>query len=560
MDRNKIIIKNGIVYDPLNKIEGEKKDILIESGQIVQKFSTTKDIKEIDANGKIVIPSAIDIHTHIASQQVNWARLLGSNIDKFKEVWKGLRLKNIAKDYISMGYTFILEANVFPSLAKQTIFNFQQIPVLDKAMLLNISNLWPLELEFQRGKIKDMAVFLSDLLSKTYGFGFKVYNPFECETWDFKELREDLTKQGRLYNFSALDVYENVVKCVESLGLPHSTHAHIEGYENKIGKKNLFTVLEKIRSLNLAPNQQTNSNIKRNQIFHIAHANSYAYDGNNESLINFLNNNQNFSVDLSFIGFNKINPIITSDRRLINSMLTLDAIDNQYKLISSAVEFEGDSFVSMRTLDKSNNQDCILWANALDLALNVKNKYQVCFSLNFPNYANLMDIPEIATWLTSKEARDNYMEGMNKEFLKDSILKSDDKVLNFTEFLQLTRVSPAMCLGLGSIKGNIGLGADADINVLNLNIKETDLSKDFRKFKKELSNIEYVIKSGEIVKKQDKFNLKPQGSIFWANGKADTEGKDLIISKKEEFYRKYSSMFYDSYQVSVDKNLLRKID
>jgi len=560
MDRNKILIKNGIVYDPLNKIEGEKKDILVESGQIVDKFTNSKDIKEIDATGKTIIPSAIDIHTHVASQQVNWARLLGSNIDKFKEVWKGLRLKNIAKDYISMGYTFILEANVFPSLAKQTIFNFQQIPVLDKAMLLNVSNLWPLELEFQRGKIKDMAVFLSDLLSKTYGFGFKVYNPFECETWDFKELREDLTKQGRLYNFSALDVYENVVKCVESLGLPHSTHAHIEGYENKIGKKNLFTVLEKIKSLNLAPNQQTNSNVKRNQIFHIAHANSYAYDGNNETLINFLNNNQNFSVDLSFIGFNKINPIITSDRRLINSMLTLDAIDNQYKLISSAVEFEGDSFVSMRTLDKSSNQDCILWANALDLALNVKNKYQVCFSLNFPNYANLMDIPEIATWLTSKEARDNYMEGMNKEFLKDSILKSDDKILNFTEFLQLTRVSPAMCLGLGSIKGNIGLGADADINILNLNIKETDLTKDFGKFKKELSNIEYVIKSGEIVKKQDKFNLKPQGSIFWANGKADTEGKDLIMSKKEEFYRKYSSMFYDSYQVSVDKNLLRKIN
>jgi len=560
MDRNKIILKNGIVYDPLNNIEGEKKDILIESGQIVQKFSTTKDIKEIDANGKTVIPSAIDIHTHVASQQVNWARLLGSNIDKFKEVWKGLRLKNIAKDYISMGYTFILEANVFPSLAKQTIFNFQQIPVLDKAMLLNISNLWPLELEFQRGKIKDMAVFLSDLLSKTYGFGFKVYNPFECETWDFKELREDLTKQGRLYNFSALDVYESVVKCVESLGMPHSAHVHIEGYENEVGKKNLFKVLEKIRSLNLEPNQKTNSKIKRHQILHLAHANAYSFDGNNETLINFLNNNQKYSVDLSFLGFNKINPIITSDRRLINSMLTLDAIDNQYKLISSAVEFEGDSFVSMRTLDKSKYQDCILWANALDLALNVKNKYQVCFSLNFPNYANLTDIPEIATWLTSKEARDTYMEGMNKEFLKDSILKSDDKVLNFTEFLQLTRVSPAICLGFGGIKGNIGQGADADINVLNLNIKETDLSKDFGKFKKELSNIEYVIKSGEIVKKQDKFNLNPQGSIFWANGKADSEGKDLIMSKKEEFYRKYSSMFYDSFQVSVDKNLLRKID
>ncbi|GAH05634.1 unnamed protein product, partial [marine sediment metagenome] len=159
-----------------------------------------------------------------------------------------------------------------------------------------------------------MAVFLSDLLSKTYGFGFKVYNPFECETWDFKELREDLTIQGRLYNFSALDVYESVVKCVESLGMPHSAHVHIEGYENEVGKENLFKVLEKIKSLNLEPNQKTNSKIKRHQILHLAHANAYSFDGNNETLINFLNNNQNYSVDLAFIGFNKINPIITSDR------------------------------------------------------------------------------------------------------------------------------------------------------------------------------------------------------------------------------------------------------
>ena len=64
------------------------------------------------------------------------------------------------------------------------------MPVLDKAMLLNVSNLWPLELEFQSGKIDDMAVFLSDLLLKTYGFGFKIYNPFENETWNLKELRE----------------------------------------------------------------------------------------------------------------------------------------------------------------------------------------------------------------------------------------------------------------------------------------------------------------------------------------------------------------------------------
>ncbi|MFX1481165.1 MAG: formylmethanofuran dehydrogenase subunit A, partial [Promethearchaeota archaeon] len=107
---NRLIIKNGLVYDPINNIEAEKKDILVESGKIVEKFGSNKDIKEIDATGKTVIPAATDIHTHIASQQVNWVRLLGSNNKTFNETWQGLTLKNIAKDYISMGYTFILEA------------------------------------------------------------------------------------------------------------------------------------------------------------------------------------------------------------------------------------------------------------------------------------------------------------------------------------------------------------------------------------------------------------------------------------------------------------------
>ena len=560
MKINRLIIRNGSIYDPINNIEGEKNDILVESGKIVDKFTSNKDVKEIDATGKTVIPSAIDIHTHVASQQVNWVRLLGSNNDKFNEVWQGLTLKNIAKDYISMGYTFILEANVFPSLAKQTIFNFQQLPVLDKAMLLNISNFWPLELEFQRDKTKEMAVFLSDLLSKTYGFGFKVYNPFECEVWNLKEMREDLSKQGRLYNFSALDVYKNIVKCVESMGLPHSAHAHIEGYENAIGNKNLFDVLEIINSLGLEPSQKSNLDIKREQILHIAHANSYATDGNNKQLIDFINHNKKFTLDLSFIGFDEINPLITSDRRLINSKLTMGAIDDPYKLISSAIEFEGDSFATMRKFNKGNYHHCTLWANAIDLALNIKNKLQVSFSLNFPNYAKITDIPEILTWLVSQQARLDFMEGMNDKFRNESELRSNNKELNFTEIVSITRVSPAKSLGMGSIKGNLSIGADGDINVLDLNLEKTDITKDFNQFNRAFSNIEYVIKSGEIVKKQDTIDFSLKGSIFWSEGKAKVENEDLIMSKKKDFYQKYSSLFYDSYKTTVEEKFLRKID
>ena len=101
-----------------------------------------------------------------------------------------------------------------------------------------------------------------------------------------------------------LDVYEKLTRFVEHLGLPHSIHAHIEGYESQISKENLLATLSKVKSLGLKPNPKTDFEIKRSQIFHLAHGSSYNIDGNNSELIKFYNENQDFDMDLGFIGFN----------------------------------------------------------------------------------------------------------------------------------------------------------------------------------------------------------------------------------------------------------------
>ena len=551
----KLLVKNGFVFDPINNIEGETKDILIENGKIVEKFTNKNDLKEIDAKGKTVVPSAVDPHTHIASQQVNWARLLGSENKDFQDMWKGLTLENIAKSYISNGYTFILEANVFPSLSKQTIFDLKRLPVLDKAFLLNTSNLWALELEFQRGKVENGAVFLSDLLNKVKGFGFKAYNPFEAEYWNWKKVRNSLTEKGRLFNFIPMDVYENLTKFVESLGLPHSIHAHIEGYESTLSKENLVLILNKIKSLGLKSNTNNSLEIKRSQIFHLAHASAYNSDGDNSELIKFFKENHDFDMDLGFIGFDELNPLITSDRHLVNNLLNSE---NAYKLIRSSVESEGDSFVTLRKFSKKDKGHCVLWANAIDLALNI-TPWQMQFSVNYPNYANITKVPEIASWLVSNKARESFMKNMDTSFLKDNSLVSNDNVLSFNDFVILTRSSPAKSLGIGSIKGNLGLGADGDLNVLNLNLNNVDVLKDVETLKKALENIEFVIKSGEIIKNQEKFNMNGSGKIFWASGKAEKDDSKLVLTKKKEFYQKYYSIFYDSYDTTIDNNILRKI-
>jgi dihydroorotase len=62
----KILVKNGLVVDPVNKIE-EVMDVLIEGAMIA---GVSKDIKTgadtvIDAKGKIIMPGLVDMHVHL---------------------------------------------------------------------------------------------------------------------------------------------------------------------------------------------------------------------------------------------------------------------------------------------------------------------------------------------------------------------------------------------------------------------------------------------------------------------------------------------------------------
>ena len=56
-------------------------------------------------------------------------------------------------------------------------------------------------------------------------------------------------------------------------------------------------------------------------------------------------------------------------------------------------------------------------------------------------------------------------------------------------------------------EGNLASGSDADLNILDINVNEIDLSEDYKSLSNTLSNIEYVIKAAKIVKNREMFNL-----------------------------------------------------
>ena len=63
-NENKILIKNGRIIDPANKVD-KIADLLI-AGESVEKIGSITDTcdRVIDATGKIVAPGLIDMHVH----------------------------------------------------------------------------------------------------------------------------------------------------------------------------------------------------------------------------------------------------------------------------------------------------------------------------------------------------------------------------------------------------------------------------------------------------------------------------------------------------------------
>ena len=66
-------IINGEVYDPINGINGEVRDLCICDGRIV---SEVEGGRTIDATGLVVFPGGVDVHTHVAGAALNFARAM----------------------------------------------------------------------------------------------------------------------------------------------------------------------------------------------------------------------------------------------------------------------------------------------------------------------------------------------------------------------------------------------------------------------------------------------------------------------------------------------------
>ena len=122
----KFKIINGKIFDPTQKLNGEKGDIFVDNGVIsFPDKSQIRDYKNCyNAEGLIVMAGAIDIHSHIAGGNVNNARLLTPEIHSNflehnlnrKKLLPGFNSRWTSEGtgyrYAEMGYTTVIEPAV----------------------------------------------------------------------------------------------------------------------------------------------------------------------------------------------------------------------------------------------------------------------------------------------------------------------------------------------------------------------------------------------------------------------------------------------------------------
>jgi formylmethanofuran dehydrogenase subunit A len=251
-----LLIKNGIVFDPINGIDGEKMDIAIRNGKIVETVNEL-NAKVIDATGLTVMPGGVDIHSHIAGGEVNTGRLLRPE-DHVKDVECKTAITRSGVGYSipstfttgyrysRMGYTTVMNPSMAPLGAKHTHEELNDIPMLDKATYPLIGDWWFVLEYLKRGDIEGCARHVAWMMNTTKGYAIKIVNPGGLESWGFGRNVHSIDDPVPNFCITPREIVRGLAKVNKMLNLPHTIHLHT----NNLGLPgNYITTLETMKAL-----------------------------------------------------------------------------------------------------------------------------------------------------------------------------------------------------------------------------------------------------------------------------------------------------------------------
>ncbi len=524
-------------------------DIIISNGKIVKKVSERK-AAVIDASGMMVMPGGVDIHSHIAGAEVNTGRLLRPE-DHFKDVEAKTALTRSGVGYsvpstfttgyryARMGYTTTMNPSMPPLEARHTHEELDDTPMLDKATYPLLGDWW-FVLEYLRdGEIKECADHVAWMLKATKGYAIKIVNPGGLEAWGFGRNVKSINDQVPNFGVTPRDIIRGLCKVNKLLNLPHTIHVHT----NNLGiPGNYVTTLETMECVeDLATDNKP--------IIHITHCQFSAFKGSDwrtfksgaEEIANYVNKHSHVTLDMGQVVFTDTTTM-TADGPFQFGLYQLTG----NKWVNHDVETETSSGIVPFRYKRKSAVHATQWSIGLELALLIKDPWRIYLTTDHPNAGPFTAYPRIIAWLMSRKARDKTMRRISRRARRNSLLPSIDREYGLNEIATVTRAGQAKALGL-AWKGHLGVGADADVSVYNVNSEQVDPAKRYKAVRRAFQNTAYTVKGGEVVAKDGKIVKPVSGKTFWVN--ANFSSPFEVTEDMKRRFREYWTVEYDNYQI-----------
>ena len=526
-------IVNGRIYDPINDIDGEVRDICVRDGKIVAKVAS--DATTINAHGMVIMPGGIDIHCHIAGPKVNLSRKLQPE-DHRLDVQEGNDILRSGTGgispstfvtgyrYAALGYTTAMDAAVAPIAARHVLEEFDDTPIIDKGFYVLLGNNIFLYQLLKEKRYKDFKNAIAWWVNATKAYAVKLVAPGGDEMWKGSKNKTvtDVDKKVAHSDLTPLQIVSKFAEAVDDLGLPHPPHIHC----NNLGHSGNYRTT--IQTMDATEGRRA----------HIAHIQFHSYGGEvnknpksaAEKIINYLAEHPNITADVGQVMFGKA-AATSADAPLAWMLRHVKS----NKWVNADTECESGCGIIPFTYQQHVYTHAMQWAIGLELFLMSKDPWQLMLSTDHPNGGSFMQYPRLIRLLMDSAFRQEEIKRVNQKAVFNTTLPSITREYTMQEIAIITRAAPARALGLEDKKGHLGVGADADITIYT---EDEDREKMFNAPR-------YVIKDGHLIIKDYDFVQDYKGRLFHIEPEYDS----AIESAIEPFFESYYSIRFRNYAV-----------
>jgi len=364
-------------------------------------------------------------------------------------------------------------------------------------------------------------------------------NPGGLEAWGFGNNVRDLYDSVPHFNITPEEIIRGLCKVNKLLNMPHTIHVHT----NNLGKPgNYLTALDTMKCVeNLAGEERP--------VIHITHCQFCAFKGSDwntlksgaEEIAKYVNNHSHVTLDMGQVIFTDTTTM-TADGPFQYILYQLSG----NKWVNHDVETETSAGIVPFRYKRKSFVHATQWSIGLELALLVQDPWRIYLTTDHPNGGPFTSYPKIISWLMSQVAREKMLRKINKRARRISLLPSIEREYTFYELATITRAGQARALGLEQ-KGHLGLGADADIAIYNINPELVDASKKYKRVRDAFQKAAFTIKGGEIVVKDGRVVKSVSGKTFWVNPQVSSPA-DITSNMKRKF-REYWTVEFENYSV-----------